>query len=252
MDSVPTAESPTARNMSSPTVSILEAARLLRSSPKRVAKAMRRLGIPGSPGARGRILSRVEVEALSDALGCVPTVEGVSRERLRVLTALSRRPLGVRSARALARAASVSPTVASRILNEMVQEGLVTVTPTTLAEGKAIIADVYTLNRQHAQWRLLAKPVRQVRLPVPASPAPAKVVPIRLRHHFWNANSSALKIPENASYVAGRLVPSRDPEAVAWALAHLDSASIQKVARSRGISPSERGWVQVVAGGATP
>jgi hypothetical protein len=241
-------------------VSVPEAACLLGSSPKRVAnsdpdRASRRLtalGIPGAPGARGKMLSRDDLEALRGDLGGAPIVDGVSRAQLRVLAALSRRPLGVRSARALARAASISPTVASRLLNDMVQEGLVTVRSTTLAEGKAMVADVYTLNRKHAQWRFLAETVRQVQLPVPPPAAPAKIVPVRLRHHFWNARLSALRVPENASYVAGRLVLSHDPEAVSWALAHLDATSIEKVAESRGLSGGERRWVRVVARAATP
>jgi hypothetical protein len=53
-------------------------------------------------------------------LGIAPAITGLRREDVLVLAALGRRPLGLGSARAVARAAGVSPTTAGRSLNRLV------------------------------------------------------------------------------------------------------------------------------------
>ncbi|MGH8926571.1 MAG: hypothetical protein ACRDWA_18395 [Acidimicrobiia bacterium] len=55
-----------------------------------------------------------DVAVLERRLGRSPRVAELSREKVRVLAALGRRPFGLRSVRAVARAAGISPTVASR------------------------------------------------------------------------------------------------------------------------------------------
>jgi len=95
----------------------------------------------------------------------------------------------------------------------------------------------------------MSQGIRETSFKRPPPPSP-KTVPPRLRHHFWNATGRELSLPENADYVAARLLRSDDPDAVSWAARSLPAASIEKTARLRGLSERQRGWLRVVAAGA--
>lgn len=226
-----------------------QVASLLDTSVPRVRRAMGRLGLEPSAGRRGRLLNQGQVEVLRRHLGHVLPVSGLSRESVLVLAALNRRPLGVRSARAIARSAGTSATVAARAIKVLTGRGLVERAERVLAEGAATKATVYSLNRRSPEWPGIAAAVRRTELPAgkTASGREAKRVPSRLRHHFWNATPETLRLPENADFVAARLLRTNDPEALSWACAHLPSTSIEKVASLRGLSKRDRGWLRQVA-----
>lgn len=232
------------------TISVPAAAKAIGTTAPRVWRAVDRLGIQPSKGPRGRLLDRAQFEQIRRSLGYVPDVPGLNRENLLALAALARRPFGVRSARVLAESAGISPTTASRVLKELTNQGLVERTEPMLAEGSARNAVVYALNRHNPRWHELAEAVTSVDLPRRAGAkhvSPPKRVPPRLGHHFWNATPGNLRLPEQADFVAARLLRTNDPEAVAWAALNLPSESIRKVAELRGLSERERGWLRNIA-----
>jgi DNA-binding Lrp family transcriptional regulator len=225
------------------TMSLAEAAHQLETSIPRLQRATDRLGMDIGTGY-GRKVTQEQFDTLRKHLGYAPTVEGLSREGVLLLAALNRRPLGARSARALSRSAGVSPTVASRLIGRLTEEGLINQQQTRVAEGSARDITVLRLNRESPRWAAIRDAVRSAQLPVPDSPPIPKQVPQRLWHHFWNASPAELKLPKNSDFVAARLLRTKDPEAVSWAVTHLDPGSIRKVANLRGLDDRERGWIR--------
>ena len=232
------------------TISVPQTALRLGTTPPRVWRALDHLGIEPAKGRRGHFLDPEEFEQIRRHLGNVPDVAGLDRESLLALAALNRRPFGVRSARALARSAGISPTTASRVLAELTDQGLVERTEPTLAEGSARKTVVFTIKRDNPRWAQIVEDLKAVDVPSRGVTIPtsrAKRVPTRLRHHFWNATPANLKLPEQADFVAARLLRTNDPEAVAWAALNLPVESILKVSDLRGLSPRERGWLRNMA-----
>ncbi len=229
------------------TLSIPAAARRLNTSPPRVYRAVAKLGIQPVRTTKGARLKAAHLQRLESFLGATPfATNGVSREGLRVLAALDRRPFGVRSRRALARAAGVSPTTVRKVLADLVKRGAVKVDEVVLAEGRARLVEVISLVQASPLWASVSSDARRVELPAPPR-REARMVPVRLRHHFWNASAANLRLPENAHYVALRLLNSGDPEAVAWALLHLPADAISSAADVRGLSTSARHLIRSVA-----
>lgn len=225
------------------TMSLADAARQLGTSIPRLQRATDRLGIDTGTGY-GRKVTQGQFDILRKHLGYAPTVEGLSRQGVLVLAALNRRPLGARSARALSRSAGVSPTVASRLIIQLSEEGLVNQQQRRVAERSARDITVLHINRKSPRWAAIREAVRKTQLPAPHSPPTPKQVPQRLWHHFWNASPNELKLPKNSDFVAARLLRSKDPEALSWAVTHLDPSSIRKVAKLRGLDNRERGWIR--------
>ncbi|MGC8512155.1 MAG: MarR family transcriptional regulator [Acidimicrobiales bacterium] len=224
-------------------VSLAEAARLLETSTPRLRRAIDRLGIQIGNGY-GRNVAQEQMDILRRHLGYAPSAQGLSRQGVLLLAALNRRPLGARSARALARSAGVSPTVASRLVNQLTEEGLIYHQHKRVAEGSARDVTVLRLNRQSPRWVAIRDAVRKAQLPASRSRPTPRRVPQRLRHHFWNASPSELELPKNSDFVAARLLRTKDPEALSWAISHLDRGSIRKVAELRGLDDRERGWIR--------
>lgn len=67
---------------------------------------------------------------------------GLSPPEVRALAALALSPAGLRSVRAVARRAGLSPTTAGRILVSLAGKGLASVATETVAEGQPIEVDV--------------------------------------------------------------------------------------------------------------
>lgn len=239
------------------TISVPRLAAQLGTSAARVSRALDRLGIKPRRGPRGRLLDDGQVRELRQALGVVPPVAelagaGLSRSQFLALAGLDRRPLGVRSARALARTTGLSPTAAVAALGALEAAHLAERVELTLAEGRARRVPVWRLNRDSPRWPRLAPLIGRVELPAKAPRPAAKQVPARLRHHFWNATPSRLRLPEHADYVAARLLQSSDPEAIAWASSHLPRSAIARAAGLRGLTARERGFLRTLAGHPNP
>lgn len=232
------------------TYSLTEAARSLGTSMPRLSRAIRDLGIAPTQQGKERRLTASQYGALRKRLGSAPRVVGLTREEMFVLAALNLHPLGLRSMRAVARSASVSPTTASRAVAHLQAKGLVTIRTERVVEGEARDATITRIAHASTDWIEIAPAVRKVVLPERREPrAPAKAVPQRLWHHFWNADPSKLRLPSDLDYVAARLLRSDDPQALSWAASHLDEASIGKVARLRGLDDKRRSLILHLAHG---
>ncbi len=183
-----------------------------------------------------------QVVELSDVLGVVPAGADRSNEELFVLTALLRRPLGLRSARAVASTAGVSPTTAAKVLDSLKEEGLVVQAEQRVVEGRPIRVRVWRVNRASAKFGALRPTLRLVR--PPRSPCSRRSdsdrLPRQLWHNFWNADPSKLRLSKDGAYIAGRLLNSNDPQSLAWLLAEMDPETIVAASRMRGVDPARR------------
>lgn len=205
-------------------------------------------GLVPVPSSRGDRLTDRDLERLARRLGVLPREWTRTREQGFVLAALNRRPLGVRSKRAVARAANISPTSAGSVIDQLIDEGLVSVERIRTVEGSATDVDVYVINRRSPEWEMIAELVRSIRPPdrAPHEHRPT-TVPHRLWQHFWNADPARLELPRDAAHIASRLLPSRDPQAIAWATSHLDAAALASVADLRGFDAADRNLFRLLA-----
>ncbi len=183
-----------------------------------------------------RRFSPDDARQLTAHLGVTPAVDGFTPSEVKVLAALSRRPTGLRSLRAVARATRLSPTTAGAAIQSLASRDLVTANTETVAEGSARELTVYRLV-QSPQWSHIAPVVSRTVPPLfnEALLAPATAVPQRLWHHFWNVEPSQLRLPADEQFVARRLLLSEDPVAWAWAAQHLSAAAIAATRNSRGV-----------------
>ncbi len=202
--------------------------------------------------APGRLsLTQAQYEELRDELGTTPKVAGLSPTEVKALAALRRAPLGLVSARAVASRAGLSPTAASRALNQLESEDLVCREPATVALGRARAVELWHANVLHPRWSEIAANLGDVR-PPRRPPAPARVrgnrVPARLRHLFWNVNATQLDTGRAGPFIARRLLRREDPEGLAWGIAHLKPSDWREAARARGLDPSVRAMAENLAG----
>jgi hypothetical protein len=180
-----------------------------------------------------------DVEVLARRLGVVPRIAGLNREDVLVLAALARRPLGLRSARAVGRVAGVSPTAAGQTLIRLERAGLVRRRRRRVVRGAVTDLGIWEANVGDPRWPELAPVLGRVVLPThderPAD-RPASV-PAWLRHLFWNADVSRLEVDRDAAFIAGRILSSDDAQAHAWAAATLPAGALERAAVIRGIEP---------------
>ena len=218
-----------------------EVARRLGTSLPRVHRAARSLGIDiGSRGSRTRLTTQ-QARQIAEHLGFAPDVPGLSREDLFVLAALSRRPLGLRSSRSVARSSSVSPVTAASSLGRLQALGIVRHTVKRVVEGEVVEAPVWEVDWASPRWREIRSVVRRVILPYRAISLPTpRRVPRRLHHLFWNADPWALDVERDADYLAARILASDDAEANAWMATHLSADAIARAGRMRGLDSRRR------------
>lgn len=160
-----------------------------------------------------------------------------------MLAAPGRRPFGLRSARAVARAAGVSPTTAGSSLRRLADQGYVARETVRVAEGEAREVAVWIVRWAGQSWLRVAERIGQATLP--AEPAPAAeqahdavdAVPPRLWHLFWNEDPAGLDLGRQGVLVADRILRSEDSEAHAWMARRLPSETILKATRTRNLDP---------------
>jgi hypothetical protein len=168
---------------------------------------------------------------------------------LRVAAALSRRPFGLRSARAVGRLAGVPPTSAARSLHRLARRGIVRRRLDPVSAGKAGDVAVWTIDWCSASWHEVATEVGLVRRGTPARPAePAPRVPARLAHLFWNADLRGVDPAAHGHYVASRILRADDCQALGWLARHLDPDAIRRAAAGRGLEPRRRALAHLLAG----
>jgi predicted transcriptional regulator len=181
-----------------------------------------------------------DVALLERRLGYAPPVAGLSREEVLAAAALLGRPLGLRSARAVARAAGISPTTASRALRRLEQVALVRRGRRRVVLGTPTDVEVWEIDVRNRRWSRLAPMLADAVFPR----ASERVawdgrVPVWLRHLFWNADVHLLDLERDAAYIAGRILASDDAQAHAWAAATLSADAFLEAARMRGV-PARR------------
>lgn len=225
-----------------------EVADLLGTSRKRVTRTAQDLGLAdaGQSGARVRF-SEDALDALAGRLGVTPAVTGLSRIESLVLAELARRPFGLISYRAAARACAISPASASKAIQSLARSGLVTEERAMAALGHAREVTVVKANVAHPRWTQLLSELAQVR---PAGKSTALVhagqrgLPSYLRHTFWNVDDTTYRLLDtraNGTYIADRALTTRDPNLLAFAASHLDAEAWHAAARARGrTAPDQR------------
>lgn len=221
-------------------VSIRRLAEKLGTNAPRVARVLRNLGINPQLVGNRAALTNEQAAAVRCVLGVVPAAPGLSRVQTQVLAALSHAPLGLRSARALAWRAGVSPTIASRAVSELVAQGLATVSIERVVEGSVRDARVIRANYPDERYVRLAGDLALVVLPALRPRCTATRVPPRLGHLFWNTASSQRDVRSAGGYIARRLLAMEDLDGLAWGAAALSAADWRHGARARGLAPRMR------------
>lgn len=189
-----------------------------------------------------------QLRELVTELGAAPVVDGLSREALFVLSALAQRPLGLRSARAVARAAGVSPTTATRLLREL-EPDYVDHEREQAIEGGVREVDVWYANRISPAWRDVEDVVRSTVTPVGVrDQRPSTRVPRRLWHLFWNTDPAALDVRHDGAFIAHRLLATRDLQGLAWlASGAVSRPNLRKASEAKDLDDRQKGFALSIA-----
>lgn len=217
-----------------------------------IHRAISRLQLEPGRGTKGHLrLSEEDARVLLEHLGKAPKLDGFTREELFILHVLQKRPFGLRSARAVARCAGISPTTASDALRDLERRRFVEYRRVTVAEERARQIDVWIL-RMDPSWMRddLAALIRSVVVPAQTRPLPQEVsVPRRFKHLFWNADLSKLNTVDHGPAIAISIIEQYNPHALAWAIRNLDREAFAVAAcQQRGLSPEVRALASAIAG----
>jgi len=231
------------------TVSTGFVARVLETTIPRVKRALRELELETSETPKGH--TRIPVQdlpRLASALGKAPRIPNLSREDIFVMAALSRRPLGLVSARAVSRAAGVSPTATGRSLERLERLGYVERAREKVVAGTLAEIQVWRISWAGRPWRNVAPLIRSVMTPIPRALAGGHTrLPRRFDHLFWNVNPRELDTKRDGRYIAARILSSNDTQAVAWMAGALDPEAIRAAAALRGTSLRDRALAKNLA-----
>lgn len=230
-----------------------EVADLLGTSRKRVTRAAQDLGLvdAGQSGARVRF-SEDAVNALAGRLGVSPAVTGLSRMESLVLAELARRPFGLISYRAAARACAISPASASKAIQSLARSGLVTEERAMVALGHAREMTVVKANVGHPRWTQLLSELARVRPAAKSTDVGQRELPSYLRHAFWNVADTTYRLLDtrtNGTYIADRALSTRDPNLLSFAASHLDAEAWHAAARARGRTAPDQRLAENLANG---
>jgi len=234
-------------------LSVREASRLLGVSEPRVYRALAGQGVTVSRELPDAKVPHRTVAKLVRRWGWVPPAlrdVGLSREEVFVLAALTRSPLGLRSARSVARAASIAPASAAKALASLSEQGLVEERVQRVAEGGVRDILVWKVARGGAAWRKLSAAMTEVILADPKTEPPSQAsVPSRFAHLFWNEDTGKLDVERDGTLIAERILSSYDAQAIAWAARAISPAHLRRVSGLRNISPRVAGLADALAAG---
>lgn len=225
-------------------------AALLGVSRRRIVAASERSGI-GTMKGRRRLFTDTDVSLLREELGSAPVIESLSRSELVALAELSRRPCGLVSARAVARACGLSPATAAKAVHRLVAVGLVVERDEVVALGRARRVRSLHANVRHPQWGSLLPVLRQVVNPVMPVPSPSERVPAHVRHAFWNVDDDVLAGVTPATdgpFIAARALTTGDLDLLAFAAATVPRAAWTQAGRARGLTSEQRTLAHNLAG----
>lgn len=172
------------------------------------------------------------------AVGERPAVPPLSPRDLAVAATLSRRPFGMRSARAVANASGVGYSATRRSLGRLELAGIVRRREDGVAEGAARTVTVWTIDWRSPSWHAVASEVgRAAAQPEPELAAAPARLPARLAHLFWNVELGRVDLDRHGAYVASRILRSNDCQALGWLARHLHPEHLRTAARGRGLDP---------------
>jgi len=211
----------------------------LGTSVPRVVRAAQRLGLDAREGNGRWAFTPGMVKRLTEELGVTPSVPGLSATEVKVLAALSRAPLGLSSARAVAGQAGVSPTASSRALRSLEQKGLVRREEAVIAAGRARAVRLAHANRRTRRWLEIAPSLARVQ-PPRRHHTPERRVPARLGHLFWNTAPSQLELDHGGPYIARRLLSTMDFDGLAWGARGLRPTDWEQAGKARGLDDRTR------------
>lgn len=231
------------------TVTAVEMSDELGVSLPAVHRILDHFDIPNPGRGHQRTAPRPLLEHVIASSGATPSVPpGYTPSQVRILAVLTRAPLGIRSARRVARIAGISPTVAARELVHLQERDLVTEKEQIVAEGTA--RHVSSWHSNDKRWSdELIEAIRAVRLPRRSNEPQTRKqrtnrVPQRFHHLFWNVNPRNLSITDHDSFIAGRMLESPDVAAWKWALSSLSRPAIEQAISRRGVSETTRMLVE--------
>lgn len=222
---------------------------MLGVSRRRVTAAADRLGVGTVKGTR-RLFTEDDVTALREALGATLDIPSLSRAESLVLAELSRRPRGLVSARAVARACGLSPTTAAKAIRSLISIGLVVEREETVALGRATVVRSLHVNVRHPQWGQLLPALRGITPPNRPAPSPAAPLPAYVRHAFWNVDGATLRrlTPRvDGAFIAARALTTDDPQLLAYATATVSAAAWKQAATTRGLNDEQRAFARNLA-----
>ncbi|MYJ82405.1 MAG: MarR family transcriptional regulator [Acidimicrobiaceae bacterium] len=173
-----------------------------------------------------------------------PHTEGgqLTRSQRRVLAALSEH-VGLTSVAAVARASGLSRAAARAALTGL--EALGAIRQETWTEPwRRTVRErrVWTLEVLSPAYQAVASQMRHVRIPARPSPeVHAGGLPERFWSLFWNhPDPSGLRLPDDAGYIANRLLNGPSSLAALWASVHLPSEALQACLALRSTKPHTR------------
>ncbi|WP_341729580.1 helix-turn-helix domain-containing protein [Brooklawnia sp.] len=222
-------------------------ARRLGISVPRVHRELDKLHVSRTKRGVAREIPHGAYAAIAGAIGATPLIpDGTTREQVLILAALIRSPLGLTSARAVATKSGTSPTVASRILQDLEKHDLVERKSRVEARGRAMNVARWHARNEGAWPHEVLHAARSATLPTPVRSPTPRHLPRKFQHLFWNTDSSSLALPQDATYVAHRLLTSGGGEAMFWALQHLPSEAIEKAISIRGVDTRTKSLARLV------
>lgn len=216
------------------------ASRLGVSLPK-AHRELDKIGAPKSSSGVPRQVPQGAYTTISDSIGATPVIpKGLTREAILVLAAIAREPLGAVSARAIATKAGVSPTTASKIVQKLSREGLIEQRSRMEARGTAQLVTRWHLTSFRDWPPEVADAVKKARLPKPKYTVARGRLPSRFHHLFWSVDPNKLRLPDDAEYVAHRMLTSDSFEAIRWAITSLPKSAIDRALAIRGVDGPTR------------
>lgn len=223
------------------TYSPAQVAERLGTSRRRVTHAALLAGLGRCDQARVRF-TEADVVALAGRLGVTPSVEGLSRIESLVLAELARRPFGLVSYRAVARACAISTASASKAVSSLLAQGLVTETHKTVALGRAREVTVIKANVSHPDWTRLLAGLHTV-APAKRNEPTRNGLPNHVRHAFWNVDDQTfrrLDLETDGAFIAARALSTGDANLIAFASDRLPAQAWNSVLHLRGLSAESR------------
>lgn len=167
-----------------------------------------------------------------------------------MLAALARRPRGLVSARAVARACGIAPSTAARAVRSLVAIGLVIQRDQVVTLDRSRRVRLITVNVRHPRWGALLPTLTATALPTVAGPSATDPMPRSLQHAFWNVSDTTyatLTPATDGSFIATRALTTLDPNLLAYAAATVAPSDWDRATRTRGLSPTDREFALLFA-----